>query len=146
MKVRIGVFAVIVAALLFVGSAFAMSMDEAAGYFADLLPELMTFFKGRLGMLNVNIPSMKAKDYRGVRVARTALQKYHLAFREEIDEDGRTMYTVRSEKLTECPEGCDTDEKMMRDGYVVITPLTYDITEYSSFDRAKALFERDYNA
>ena len=33
MKVRFGVFAAIVAAFLLVGSAFAMSMDEAAGYF-----------------------------------------------------------------------------------------------------------------
>lgn len=119
-------------------------MSDAAAYFSDLLPELMRFFDKGPGMLNVNIPSKPASLYKGVRVARTALQVYHLKYIESFDDDGRTCYTVRSEKLTECGENEETDEKMMRDGFVVVTPLTYDITEYETFDRAKNMFERDY--
>jgi 5'-nucleotidase len=119
-------------------------MRDAAKYFAGLLPELIRFFDAGPGMLNVNIPSKPAELYKGIRVARTALQVYHLEYIESMDNDGRTCYSVRSEKLTECPENDDSDERMMRDGYVVVTPLTYDITEYRSFDRAKSMFERDY--
>lgn len=119
-------------------------MDEAAAYFADILPELMLFFDGRPGMLNVNIPSTERVRYKGVRTARICLQKYEMKYIEEEDDEGNTAYRVRSVKLTECAGNEDTDEGRMREGFVVVTPLTYDITEYSTFDRAKALFERDY--
>ena len=119
-------------------------MGEAAGYFTSLLPELMMFFNNQPGMLNVNIPSAPKAAYKGIRVARACLQKYMLRYIEETDGVGRTAYRVESVKLTECSEDDDTDEKMMRDGYVVVTPMTYDITEYSAFSRAKALFDRDY--
>ena len=116
-------------------------MEDAAAYFTDLIPKLMRFFDRGPCMLNVNIPSKPRAEYRGIRVARTALQEYHLRFIEEADASGRIAYKVRSEKLTKCCEPYDTDEKLMREGYVVITPLTYDITDYSRMERAKAMFE-----
>ncbi len=116
-------------------------MDDAAGYFAKLLPRLMEFFKSGPGMLSVNIPSKKAEEYKGIRVASLKLQRYDLRFDEHVEEDGRIGYTVRSGKLTVCPEGEKTDERAMRDGYVVITPLTYDITEYPRMELAEKLFE-----
>ena len=116
-------------------------MDDAARSFAAMLPKLMKFFETGGGMLSVNIPSTIPEEYRGVRVARTQLQSYDLRFNERMGEDGRIEYTVRPGKLTVCEEGEITDESAMREGCVVITPLTFDITEYSTFLRAKALFE-----
>lgn len=117
-------------------------MDDAAAYFADILPDLMRFFDFGPGMLSVNIPSTVREKYRGVRAAGLALQKYELRFDERM-EDGRIAYYVRPGKLTECREDDDTDEKLMRDGYVVITPLTYDITDKAKLGTVKKLFERD---
>ena len=119
-------------------------MDDAANYFADVLPDLMRFFEAGPGMLSVNIPSTVRGEYKGVRAARLALQQYSLSFDERV-EDGRTAYYVRPGKLTVCAEGDDTDEKAMRDGYVVITPLTYDITDRAKLGLVKKLFERDGN-
>lgn len=118
-------------------------MDEAAAFFAEMLPGLMDFFEDGDTVLSVNLPSKKRTEYRGVRVARIGLQSYLLEY-AEIPENGRTAYRMQSVKLTECAEDDDTDEKMMRDGYAVVTPLTYDITEYRRFARAKALFEKDF--
>lgn len=116
-------------------------MSEAAGFFAEKLPELMRFFTERPGVLNVNIPSCPKENYRGVKVAKTALQEYLLPFIEEEEPSGRTAYRVSSVKLTDCLDDAETDELFMRKGYVVITPLTYDITDYSRMDRARELFE-----
>jgi 5'-nucleotidase len=118
-------------------------MDDAARNFAMILPKLMTFFGEGAGMLSVNIPSADISEYRGVRVARTQLQSYDLRFDERMGEDGRIEYFVRPGKLTVCDEGDMTDERAMREGFVVITPLTYDITEYSRLEKAKALFESE---
>ncbi len=119
-------------------------MDEAAAFFTDMLPDLMRFFDDGEGMLSVNVPSTRRSEYKGVRVAGIALQTYSLTYAEELQDDGRIAYRVKSEKLTECGEDDDTDEKMMRLGFVVVTPLTYDITELKRFGKAKAMFERDF--
>ena len=118
-------------------------MDAAADYFADVLPELMRFFECGPGMLSVNVPSTPREKYKGVRVRRLALQRYELRFDEIIEPDGRIGYRVRPGKLTECAEDDDTDEKAMRDGYVVITPLTYDITDRAKFGLARQMFEKE---
>lgn len=118
-------------------------MDDAAGYFAEKLPELMEFFSEGPAMLNVNIPNTPRSEYKGVRAARVKLQCYETKYNEEVLPDGRTAYTVKPGKLTVCDPGEDTDEGRMREGYVVITPLTYDITDYSRLGRAKTMFERN---
>ena len=118
-------------------------MDDAAQYFADMLPKLMEFFAHGHGMLSVNIPSTSRGEYRGVKVAPLALQSYELKF-TEVSEEGRTAYYVRPGKLTVCAEGEDSDEKAMRGGFVVITPLTYDITDRQKLPIAKRLFEEVY--
>ena len=74
---------------------------------------------------------------------RLALQRYELKFDEILEPDGRLAYRVRPGKLTECAEDDDTDEKAMRDGYVVITPLTYDITDRAKFGLARQMFEKE---
>lgn len=118
-------------------------MDEAAGYFAGLLPELMRFFDDGPAVLNVNFPSVPRSEYRGIRTAPLQLQTYELRFDERLEEDGRIAYYVRPGKTT-VPSGTEyTDECAVRDGFVVITPLTYDMTDYKRFDKAARLFERN---
>lgn len=118
-------------------------MREAALYFASELPGLMRFFENGVGMLSVNLPSAPRSEYRGVRVARLQLQTYDLEF-DEAEEPGRTAYYVRPGKTTVLDEGELTDEAAVRMGYAVITPLTYDITDYKRIEEARRLFERDY--
>lgn len=118
-------------------------MDEAAAWFADNLDELCGFFKNGVSMLNVNLPSTKRSEYRGVRCGRAALISYRMSYSEEIAGDGRIGYRVRSEKLMKEQDN-DVDDYYLGKGYAVVTPFTYDMTDYTRFDEAKAAFERDY--
>ena len=118
-------------------------MDEAAAFFAGELPAFMRFFDEGPAMLNVNVPSVPRSRYRGIRSARVKLQNYEIPFNEEVTPSGRIAYTVRAGKLTVCEPDEDTDENRMMQGYVVVTPLTYDITDYRLLAKAKAMFERD---
>lgn len=64
-------------------------------------------------------------------------------YEEVTDSLGRKGYKVFSEKLLRELED-DTDEKLLHDGYAVVTPMTYDMTDHGRLSRAKAKFERDY--
>lgn len=118
-------------------------MREASECFADMLPGLMRFFESGPGMLSVNFPACAREDYRGVRVCGLALQRYELRYDETKEPDGRTAYSARRGKKTICAEDDITDEKAVRDGYVVVTPLTYDVADRERFGHAKRLFEKE---
>ena len=119
-------------------------MDDAAEYFADNLADYVELLIKNRGIcaLSVNIPSMPREKYRGVRAAKLAVQEYELVYNEIPEPDGGLAYTVKSIKLTECDDD-DFDEKCMADGYVVLTPLTYDLTDYADLGKTR-LLERDY--
>ncbi len=119
-------------------------MEDAAEYFADLLPELISVMKHEpgIGMLSVNIPSMPRTSLAGLRVAPIATQRYELRYTETENDNGRVGYTVKSIKLTECSADEISDERFVRDGYVVVTPLLYDLTDLAHMQSVKIL-ERD---
>lgn len=117
-------------------------MEDAAEFFADNLEayvELLTQ-NPDICALSVNIPSMPRRGYRGVRAARLALQNYDLTYSEMQEPDGGIAYVVNSVKLT-CCEDAEYDEKCMADGFVVLTPLTYDLTDYRNMAAVKRLEE-----
>ena len=82
------------------------------------------------------------KNLRGVRAARLAVQEYEITYDEKEDEEGNTAYFVKSAKLTECND-LDYDEKCVSEGFVTVTPLTYDLTDHAALPAVKKL-ERDY--
>ena len=106
--------------------AIAVSRDEfdeeffsdAAETFRDMLPELMAGY--------------------------IVLQDYPIEFAEMVDENGEKLYFAKSTKLTVTPDGDTSDEKFVRDGYITVTPLVYDYTDYERMQKIKTNIERDF--
>ena len=121
-------------------------MQDAAEQFADMLPELYEIFDRlpEVKVLSVNIPSLPRNELRGIRTAELARQQYSLRYKPESTEDGKTYYSVTSVKLTECADDDTTDERFVRDGYVVVSPLTYDLTDNAHLEYLRSI-ERDFN-
>lgn len=94
--------------------------------------------------MNVNYPYLPANEYRGIRVGYLAEQIYPIAYIEIKDENGSIGYKTPSNKLTSCAEHDTTDEKFVRDGFIAVTPLKYDITDYERLEQIAAFAERTY--
>ena len=81
-------------------------------------------------VLNINVPSVPYEALKGIEVTPLAIEEYALEYVEREDPFGRTYYW--------CPRGCttgsegmDVDDRWAREGYVTLTPVTYDLTQYS---------------
>ncbi len=82
-------------------------------------------------VLNLNAPELPISEIKGIRLASLCLQKYentHACFEAP---GGMKYFFAPFGKLTEVSEHDDNDEKWIRDGYVTLTPIHYDITCYS---------------
>ena len=95
---------------------------------ADGLPEGV--------VLNVNVPYLKEADLKGFMVTRQGLRVYRDALDQRLDPRGRPYYWIGGESPTGILEA-GTDVGAVADGYVSITPLQLDLTNYKAMDALK---------
>ena len=78
-------------------------------------------------LLNVNIPAIAEADICGTVVTRLGIRRYKDLFEKRIDPRGKTYYWLSGVVVEEEAEA-DTDIQGIRDNYVTITPLQWDLT------------------
>jgi 5'-nucleotidase len=88
-------------------------------------------------VLNVNIPYLNVEDMKGFLVTRQGLRVYRDVLDRRVDPRGRPYYWIGGE----APTGVDeegTDVGALNAGYVSITPLQLDLTNYKAMEKLKS--------
>ncbi len=84
-------------------------------------------------VLNVNVPYLKEADLKGYMITRQGLRVYRDALDQRIDPRGRPYYWIGGEAPTGIAEE-GTDVGALVEGYVSITPLQLDLTNYKAME------------
>lgn len=87
-------------------------------------------------VLNVNVPYLKESELKGYMITRQGLRVYRDALDERRDPRGRPYYWIGGEAPTGIAED-GTDVGALAEGYVSITPLQLDLTNYKAMDTLK---------
>ncbi|OWY72810.1 5'/3'-nucleotidase SurE [cyanobacterium TDX16] len=85
---------------------------------------------------NVNIPEFKADHPRGVRVAAQCTLPTLDRLEKRSDPSGREYYWLGGD-WGELDDGGDTDLHVVRQGYVCVTPLRFNLTAVDAMDAAR---------
>lgn len=81
-------------------------------------------------VLNVNVPDVPYAALKGVCTSPLAINQYALRFEERTDPyGGKYFWAPSGQKLSDHVNE-DVDERWVREGYAVCTPLTYDLTDF----------------
>jgi len=86
-------------------------------------------------MLNINIPP---GEPRGIRITRLGRRRYVNVFHRRTDPRGRTYFWMAGD-IEDAGNGPDTDVAAVADGFVSITPLHCDLTDYGLMDALREL-------
>jgi 5'-nucleotidase len=78
-------------------------------------------------LLNVNIPAITEEEIKGIRLAGQGESYWNDSYEERSDPMGRPYYWLTGEYIIDGPEG--SDDHMLNDGYVAITPIHYRLTD-----------------
>jgi len=84
-------------------------------------------------VVNINVPYLKENELKGFMITRQGLRVYRDALDIRNDPRGKPYYWIGGES----PTGVDepgTDFGALKAGYVSITPLQLDLTNYKSMD------------
>lgn len=121
---------------------------EGAAQFAKILVKKLAE-KPKLDsmLLNVNIPAVESEQIKGVKLTRQGVRRYVDVFDKRVDPRGKTYYWLTGEVLEDVeppfclniPENIPIDVHVIRNNYISITPLHYNLTypnglKYLSFE------------
>jgi 5'-nucleotidase len=123
--------------------------QPAADFAQTLVAHLTKHPLPQVTLLNVNIPAIPQHDIAGVAVTRQGIRRYVDLFEKRVDPRGKTYYWLAGEVLEEVDDqaldsaewiGLDkpadlawfkqipTDVQAIRQNYITITPLQYNLT------------------
>ncbi|MEE8408680.1 MAG: 5'/3'-nucleotidase SurE [Myxococcota bacterium] len=115
-------------------SDFAVAADVAAKLATAILDRPMQ--PGVL--LNVNVPATPREAIRGIKLCRLGYTDWADAVTVRQDPRGRPYYWIGGDRRGQ-DEIKDSDNNGIADGYVTVTPIHYDVTDYRSFAYARSL-------
>lgn len=82
-------------------------------------------------LLNVNVPAGSAADIKGTKITKQAASRFVEEFVAEKQHDGKKVYTLAGEIELYDSDGT-SDEEAVAEGYISITPLRLDVTDYQA--------------
>ncbi len=90
--------------------------------------------------LNVNIPTCKEEEVKGIRVCRQSRGNWKEEFEKRKDPMGKTYYWLTGAFNNHEPDSQDTDEWALANNYISIVPVTVDLTAHFYVETLKELF------
>ena len=107
------------------------NFDVAMSFATELAQEVLEKGLNEGTLLNVNIPPLPAKDIKGVKIARHGKGRYKEDFEQRLDPSGRNYYWLSGKR--QVPETIpDADDVMVTEGYIVVSPIKFELTDEES--------------
>ena len=89
--------------------------------------------------LNVNIPAVAPGLIKGIRNCRQAYAKYEEEFSERLDPSGKKYFWLTG-AFVNFDKGKDTDVWALKNNYVSVVPVQFDLTNYSLKKKIDGLY------
>jgi len=101
----------------------------AAEFTATLVERILERGMASKTLLNVNVPPAAKSDLKGWRLTRMGKRHYSENIVERVDPRGGKYYWIGGDDLGFADEA-GTDCKAVAEGYISVTPLQVDLTDY----------------
>lgn len=121
-------------AISLVGTNGLLHYETAARITSQLVMQLSTHHLPSQTILNVNVPNVPLEQIKGLQVTRLGTRHAAEPLIKDEDPRGRPIYWIGLPGL-EADAGPGTDFHAINEGYVSITPLHLDMTNYKMFDQ-----------
>ncbi len=88
-------------------------------------------------LLNVNIPNVPLAELKGMKAARMGRSRFVEKFSTHLDPRGNSYYWLDGE-LDLLDDSADTDVRVVRSGYVALTPIHIDLTARHAMEQVES--------
>lgn len=111
-------------------------------YSGQLIKKVVSILGGELSprtLLNINMPPCAP---RGIKVTRLGNRRYVNIFDKRVDPRGRVYFWMAGEPFDVDKDDPETDVWAIREGFIAITPIQFDLTDYGFMDKLKIICKK----
>lgn len=109
------------------------NFDVAAKFATKMVLDIFNNPIDKHTLLNINVPNVDENEIAGVRVAKQGMANFAEKFDRRIDPKNREYYWLTgSKKIMDEPD--DVDDKLIKRNYITVTPLQFNLTDFSKLD------------
>jgi 5'-nucleotidase len=109
----------------------------AAGVAARIAQQVLKVGMPPDTLFNINVPDLPRAELKGLRITRQGKRTYSDEVRENVDPRGRHYYWIGGEVLPDTA-AAGTDSAAVRAGFVSLTPVHLDLTNYRVMEPLKS--------
>lgn len=93
-------------------------------------------------MLNINVPNLPEEKIAGILLTKQGKSKWDDIYEKRVDPYGRNYYWLTG-NLFELDHDIEYDQAAIKQNYVSVTPIHFDLTDYQTFSNLKS-WELEY--
>ncbi len=105
------------------------NFEESKTFIKKIVLEVLDKKLPKDVVLNVNIPNLKKEEIKGIKICRQAKAQWIEKFDKRTSPFGRDYYWLSGEFVNQ-DKGEDTDEWALKNGYISIVPVQFDLTAH----------------
>lgn len=87
-------------------------------------------------LLNVNVPAIPENLIKGIKLTRQGKSKWDDIYEKRVDPYGKDYYWLTG-NMMEIDNEVDTDQAAVKNNYVSVTPIHFDLTDYDTFNNMR---------
>jgi 5'/3'-nucleotidase len=88
-------------------------------------------------LLNVNVPDIPESKIAGILVTKQGKSKWDDTYEKRVDPYGKDYYWLTG-SMTDVDKGLEFDQVAIKNNYVAITPIHFDLTDYDTYQKLKS--------
>lgn len=116
-----------------------INYEVAAKYAKEILKYSMENYIGSNVVLNLNVPSIEEDQIKGIKVCKSGGRLYEDRYDELHRSNDEVRYIANGVMNQTYDE--DTDVYFLKNGYVTLTPLQYDLTDYKLIEKLEKIID-----
>lgn len=86
---------------------------------------------------NINVPNLKREDIKGVKYTPLGVRKYTDHYEMRLNDMEEEAYLLMGDPIDDIENHPDCDVEWNKAGYITVTPLMMDITDYKALEKLK---------
>ncbi len=111
-----------------------------AGLICRLIPRLLESQFPASTLININVP-VDVQNIKGIKAARLGTRRYCNTFDKRVDPRGMIYYWMAGELIEDDEDEPDSDTRAIREGYISVTPIKFQLTDEEIVPSLKNLLE-----
>lgn len=112
--------------------------SAAAFYAYQIVREIMKREDKNKMFININVPALETDKIKGIKIVKSADSYWNDEFEKRVDPFGRPYYWFNGEYSYNTADH-DTDDVVVDDGYVAVTPIQYKFTNLEQLESIKEI-------